>query len=407
VVLYHVLKSKDNNAAFVFTDNNARLHGKIYGDAEITSIDEARKRYFGAKVVICSPPYVTVLKTQYSNAGFDDIETDPGNLTSKEDAQSAINSINLKQLLSINSDLANDLKIFIRFMNYYLTSAKVKIASALFIDTVSISISQRCNLRCRDCIACMQYYINPVDYSLEANIKTFDSFMQKVDFVKEFGIFGGEPFLYGDKLAEFILHAKSQMLADKIGRITISTNATIIPERKTIEALKSANVLVYISDYGNYSRKFNELTSILEADDISFKLLREREWYPMCKIIDGEVVSDSSAHKRFVECEVYCRCLQNGKFFYCSFLAAAYNLNAVPGNMENYIDLMDESVDKEDIRNYLAVAVKGDSVGGGIPDVAGATDIVPKESQLKGQFKQEFPSLIKNMNRMQQEQAGG
>ena len=360
VVLYHALKNKDNNATIIFTDNSVRLHGKMYGDAEIVSVDEAHKRYLGAKVVICSPPYVSVLKMQYSNAGFEDIETEPGNLINKEDAQSVIDSINLKQILSINPDLSNDLKNFMSYINWYFTSGKMKNANALVIDTLSISISQRCSLRCRDCLACMQYYQSPADYSLEANIKTFDQFMQKVDFVKEFGIFGGEPFLYGDKLAEFIMHAKLQMLAGKIGRMTISTNATIIPDKKTREALKSANVLVNISDYGKYSKKVNELVAILEADDIVFKLLREREWYPMCKIIDGEAVSDSAVQKRFAECEVYCRVLQNGKFFNCSFLAAAYNLKALPGNLENYyVDLMDESVSKEDIRNYLAVVANG------------------------------------------------
>jgi organic radical activating enzyme len=355
VVLYHVLKNKDNNAKVIFTDNNTRLQGKMYGDAEIISADEARKLYPGAKVVICSPQYVSVIKTQYSNAGFKDIETDCGNLINKEEALSVIDLINQKQILSINSDLANDLTNFFGYINYFLTSSKIKNTHALVIDVVNISISQRCSLRCRDCVANMQYYQNPVDYSLETNIKTFDSFMQRVDFVKDIGIFGGEPFLYGG-LAEFIMHTKSQMFADKIGRMTISTNATVIPDKRTREALKSANMLVYIANYGNYSKKINELVAILKADDIFFKLLYEHEWYPVCKIIDGEAVSDSAVWERFAECEVLCRYLQNGKFFYCSFLGAAYNLKAVPENAENYIDLMDESVSKEDIRHYLAVA---------------------------------------------------
>ena len=42
----------------------------------------------------------------------------------------------------------------------------------------------------------MQFYAKPVDEDFDMVIKSFDKFMQTVDFVQEVRLIGGEPLMY-------------------------------------------------------------------------------------------------------------------------------------------------------------------------------------------------------------------
>jgi hypothetical protein len=200
----------------------------------------------------------------------------------------------------------------------------------------------------------MQYYKSPQDYSLESNTETFDIFMEKADYIREFSIIGGEPFLYHRHLPDFLEHINSSVYREKIGRMTMFTNGTIVPDGKILELLRDYRIYMFISDYGVLSRKADELSHIFDNYGIPYKRKRELLWFPINRLVDGEAVTDSEVQQRFEKCEPFCSLLSNGKFFGCLFLGAAYNLKAVPDNKENYIDLLNTTVTKEDIRDYIS-----------------------------------------------------
>jgi hypothetical protein len=362
LALYHIFKRNGECERLVFTDNNPRLHGMSYDGAEIISAGEARSKYPDAKIIICAYHHVKSIATQYRRLGFADIETDYGGYFDENAAQTAVQAVDMEQALAVNRDMQNDIEHFAKFWRCDILPDFARTPDAVVIDHVSLSVSQRCTLRCRDCATLMQYYPFPVDYSLESNIATVDRFMEKVDYVRKFGLYGGEPFLYGSRLSEIITHIGENYIQTRegagkhpgrLGMLVVSTNATIVPDVKTLDALRRFDAHINVSDYGRRSSKLSELISVLRAYDISFKRRHDVIWYPMCKITDGEKVSDSEAQERFEKCQSLCNCLCDGKFYYCTFLPSVYHLRAIPYNADNYVDLMDENVTGKDIVNYL------------------------------------------------------
>ena len=55
-----------------------------------------------------------------------------------------------------------------------------------------------------------------------------------------------------------------------IKEIVIYTNATIIPKGENFECLKNDKIFIEITDYGNLSRRRDELIKLLEENNIRY-----------------------------------------------------------------------------------------------------------------------------------------
>ena len=352
VVLYHILKSKAPDTTFVFTDRNTLLHDMKYDGVEIISAEQAKNQYADAMTIICAAHHSKAILKKYSDLGFKNIETNYQQFFSKDIFIKAVEKVCFKQLEDFKPNVKNAIENFMTSWDAYFPPTQFLYKDALVFDRVNLTITTRCSLRCKDCCSNIQYYQRPSDFSLETNIDTFDAFMQRIDYVKEFALLGGEPFLYR-QLAELIIHITYSEYVDKIGRVALVTNGTILPDEKTLCLLKKHGIHVYISDYGEHSKKIAEIVAAFDDYSIFYEHKPNMIWYSSCKIIDGETVQDEEAQKRFEECEAICRELRQGKFYYCSFLAAVYDLKAVPDTIDNGIDLMDGRTAKEDIRRYI------------------------------------------------------
>lgn len=75
-------------------------------------------------------------------------------------------------------------KLMYRFGNY------------LYLYHVEIPVTQKCSLRCKDCVFMMTKFEHPVDYDLEKLLTYMDRLFKVVDGIQIFRILGGEPFIY-------------------------------------------------------------------------------------------------------------------------------------------------------------------------------------------------------------------
>jgi len=219
----------------------------------------------------------------------------------------------------------------------------------LFLRSVDVIITERCSLKCRNCSNLMQYYSKPTDCNGEGLKKSLDSFLNIVDEVNEFRVIGGEPFMNKD----FDLTIKRLIDEPKVKKIVIYTNGTIVPKEDKIDCLKNDKTLLFITDYGALSRNLEALTQKLLNNDISFYVQKAKGWTDCSKI---------SKHYRDIEQQkkIFRNCcakntftLSGGKLYRCPFSANADRLKAVPDFEEDYISILDKSMDVMEIKNKI------------------------------------------------------
>ncbi len=104
----------------------------------------------------------------------------------------------------------------------------------LIINHCELVVTECCSLKCKDCANLMQYYKYPSNLDLEEIFACFNRFLDTIDMLLDLRILGGEPFLRKD--LDLLINAYSDN--DKIKRITVYTNSTIVPPQKVIESLK-------------------------------------------------------------------------------------------------------------------------------------------------------------------------
>lgn len=213
----------------------------------------------------------------------------------------------------------------------------------IFMGLVQISLTERCTLKCKYCAhACYNVKFDEADMDVKMAKKSIEIFFKHIDYVNEFVLIGGEPFLY-NQLAE-IIYFISDNYRNKVSRISITTNGTIIPNAEIITALRRGKVYVNISDYtsaiSNLKKTHMRLRRVFDENDIDYSFLSsDSVWtdYGIGKI-DRKLLPDEIMHV-FNTCNTPCREIREDRFYYCVMArAVSENLKLEIGN-QDYINL--------------------------------------------------------------------
>lgn len=214
---------------------------------------------------------------------------------------------------------------------------------------VQFVVTSGCSLRCRDCISLMQYYEKPENTDLEKYKAGFFRLLECVTNIFDFRILGGEPFVHREmyKLIEWF-HDE-----EKIKRISVFTNGTIIPPELTLAQLKREKIRVHISDYGFNRDKIQELVKVFKQNEIKYYIQPYDFWQDAGNLLKRNYTE----HKKedlFQRCyERECFSYFNGRLYHCPRSAHGINLGAMPDAKTEYVDLMDESIDNNEIKRQL------------------------------------------------------
>lgn len=144
---------------------------------------------------------------------------------------------------------------------------KLKEKSIYTIPRLTVVLTSRCSLRCRECNNLMWRFDDAGDLSTEKIITSLENLIEQVDFIPCIELIGGEPFIAQNmgQILDFLLGQ------EKVFVIEITTNATIVPSKEILGRLKNRKIFVHISNYGNVVRQ-NRFIECMRENEIQFRL---------------------------------------------------------------------------------------------------------------------------------------
>jgi hypothetical protein len=235
--------------------------------------------------------------------------------------------------------------------------------------SIDLPITMRCSLRCKDCSNLMQYFPNPKNADYETMRRALGRLLSVLDICCEIRILGGEPFVNTE------LHAYITMLAqysNKYDWITVFTNGTILPDEHTLSVLKNERVLVKISDYGIAKQKIAALAALFDKHGISYSVGEVTDWQD-CGVLRNYGRSRAENEHIMKSCCVgNVPAIVDGKFFRCPYSGNLWNLQGIPKDCHEFVDLTsgkysDDEIQKNITRLVNANILKACNFCGGRP----------------------------------------
>ena len=217
----------------------------------------------------------------------------------------------------------------------------------LSVQSVDLMITEKCSMKCRGCSNLMQYYEHPENADLTQMYAMIDGLCGKMDEIYEFRVIGGEPFMHKD------LHTVVDYVCRKpnVLKVSIFTNATIVPREHQWAALQHGKVRLFITDYDALSRNIRPLVAALKARGIAFVSEKANNW-THCATLDKHDRTVAENEALFAQCcAKNLATLADGRLYRCPFAANAAKLKAVPDYQDDYL-VIDRS-DREQIRGFL------------------------------------------------------
>jgi hypothetical protein len=144
-------------------------------------------------------------------------------------------------------------------------------------------------------------------------------------------------------------------LINKAKKIVVYTNAKIIPKNENLKCLKNSKVVVDVSNYANEASKNHEkIIELFSAENINFTTNKITKWQDCGRILPKTNKNHTELNKLFINC---CNSelisLLHGKVYRCPFSANATNLNLIPDDTSDYVNLLDENSTDKNLRDTI------------------------------------------------------
>ena len=231
----------------------------------------------------------------------------------------------------------------------------------LEIERLTIIATTVCNLRCKLCSNLMPRFKKPCHEPVEDLIKDTDGFFSLIDYIKYFHYVGGEVFTRKDMAP---VYENCLKYRNRFQTLRIITNATLLPCKADLSVLRRfGNQLeIQISDYGILS-KVEQLTNLLYENQIYYtvKTYHGKDqhyggWIDNTKFEDLGL-SGESLKNHFQHCgtrNIECYHAYRGKMYGCPPMWCTHALGIIKPNREDYIDLYDTSMTREEKRLIIS-----------------------------------------------------
>lgn len=218
---------------------------------------------------------------------------------------------------------------------------------------VHISVNTNCTFKCKNCNMFMPYYKHSVQYKLEDIKSDMNLFFSRIDYVFVFSFLGGEPFL-NSELGSMI-ESLYQNYYEKMGKIEIITNGSVLPDTDTLKILKNCHVTVRISDYTSripYKGKLDEICRVLEIYKIEYCIETNLWWTDFC--FPETKIEINNPKEHMLCCAPEFHGLNDGKFYYCHVAWSAEKAGLFQLKEDDYINLrLIDSSSKMDCRKII------------------------------------------------------
>ena len=321
-----------------FCDSEKRKSEELFCGLEVIHTPTLPQRYPKARFIIASQ-HIRNCEEQLTGLGYSEFYSIL-DLLKNYDIQKYPYRVS-------QSYMSSRLEICKKSHEFYFDEDKV------YMRSLDVMITTKCSLKCKDCSNLMQYYVEPKHTEHEQILSALNILNENVDYISEFRVIGGEPLMNKD-WADIVNRISKKNVEAKI---FIYTNATISPKDEQLESFQDKNVNFTITDYGQLSRNVDTLIEKLTKYNISFDREPADNWTD-CSNIKHHKRSNPELEEVFKQCCVkYVYTLLHGKIYRCPFIANAANLNAIPDNPANYVNLLSNQNNiKQQIRRLVKTA---------------------------------------------------
>lgn len=228
------------------------------------------------------------------------------------------------------------------FMKALIKNLKIFNYKYGYYEYLEIPITTKCSLRCKHCSNLIPCYKKGEDYDINILIKSIKNFLKCINNIVYIRILGGEPFV-SKNLYEVI---KYLLKSDKIQRIEIVTNGTIIPrDKKVINILRNSKIIVCISQYEIVN--YNKLVVFLEKNKIRYRIDKMSFWMSYGDVRKRNK-SKRELTKQYNMCNNVCKSLVNGQLHLCPRSSHGTDLGIIKNNGDDYLDLLDNKISISD-----------------------------------------------------------
>ena len=234
------------------------------------------------------------------------------------------------------------------FLFNYLPIYFAYVQDMTFFTSENILCSTVCNLNCRDCLNFTPYLKTAVTDDLDSLKKDVDLFFRAVDLVYRFQVTGGEPLLYKD-LIPFITYIR-QNYGEKILRLEMVTNGTIVPSDEICQSLLELNVFVFLDDYRlsvpNSSAAYTLARTKLDKYGIRYQDNYVQKWIIMYPAGENCAKGTDNFPEKFAVCHNPWSTLRHGKISACNYGAYAAKAGICEDEPDEYFDLQSYTPDR-------------------------------------------------------------
>ena len=207
-----------------------------------------------------------------------------------------------------------------------------------YFEYLEIPITTKCSLKCKYCSNLIPCYKSPKDYDKNILIRSINTFLKCINKIVYIRVLGGEPFLSSN--LNIVL--KTLLKSNKIQRIEIVTNGTIIPkEKEIIKKLKDKRIIVCISQYPIVNNK--KLVNFLKENNINYRIDKMTYWMNYGNT-NKRNKKEKELKKQFKRCNHICKSLVNGEFHLCPRSSHGTDLGIIKNNEEDYVNLLDNNL---------------------------------------------------------------
>ena len=137
----------------------------------------------------------------------------------------------------------------------------------------------------------------------------------------------------------------------KKGHISLIEN---LANQIAYECLKNKKVVLDITDYGASSSASSKFIEVAKKENIAFTTFRCNTWQDCGRIIPFSNKSEKQLEHQFTNC---CNSdlisLLHGKLYRCPFSANGVNLNAIPQNKTDEVDLINDDLSIDETKKQI------------------------------------------------------
>ena len=335
---FHAIQAKGEFVTY-FLDN--RIEGELLG-VPIIKMDNLKSISKNARFVLTSPN-ISDMITPLERLGFRNWVSCGDFLRDFDISGIEFNSINgsNKQSRYTPEHVKYLIRTCLHHHDNYMTP------SLLTVQSVDLIVTEKCSMKCRDCSNLMQYYESPQNADLEQTLGSIDDLCARMDEVYEVRVIGGEPFV--NKEVHLIIEKLTAQ--SKIKKVSVFTNATIVPREHQWAALQHPKVRLFITDYDELSRNIRPLVAALEARGIAFVSEKANGWTDCASLTKHNRTPEQNAALFDQCCAKNLATLADGRLYRCPFSANAAKLSAVPDYRQDYLDVATAA--KIEVRDFL------------------------------------------------------